>query len=730
MAHRSVFYIKQGDKKRFHLDVSEGFIKKEFMENVALEFYEVRNDGTSGEAEEGEDGIIINGEFNYELVIRPVKGHIRGECKLVNIKKSNGSEIELKRDHIEVYSFPVSLDCDSNRDGDVTDDDDKKTDWTWADSETGGRGDILLVNNDTTIEDSSSQGPIRTKLIVADTTVSSLPFNWTLRLYATPRASQRFSVYSDDKRLVLLGKKKLKKCITVLKYDDTESCFMTFLKCMFKKAGARNLSNPLNHRGQTLWAEAHEFPGPFFEGLITLELQLREEAPNKLPNILASDKVVLRVAPWMMLPNTLPVQKVFSAELTDIDFDNSQFIADLRDQLGDIDVKVIPRGKFKGNRWIQDQIEIGYSESVKGHIHVVLNSPRHPPMLSRLQFWKKEICKSDIGTYKIFRLGGSRKTTSLDSFGNLEVSPPLTDYPFGRIIFGGLEHRDFRVNNPRKMMPELRQFLYAQKVQSPVEIFTDWLTVGHVDEIVSFIPYKERDNNMKKKEPKGFKVLLASPRKARETLDAIPSNKRDAIMFEGKTNRSGDTVQLRVEQILDESNLKMKLFWEINLNVFQTYMDENREILKRELNLDDSDFIDIPVLFEVKSRRPIARTSTIFPNMVNHLVIVKENHETLHLVPKPFGPVIDGKCAFEKAFEDTILGQHQDPEIRFIDDWYPYFTQKGDIHCATNAVRIPPQRPPIIPLRVPSREPRRGDTEIPEKPVKWWHRRPDSGFDI
>ena len=61
-------------------------------------------------------------------------------------------------------------------------------------------------------------------------------------------------------------------------------------------------------------------------------------------------------------------------------------------------------------------------------------------------------------------------------------------------------------------MPELRRFLHAQKVQSPVEIFTDWLAVGHVDEILSFVP---ADND------KGFKLLLASPSKARAVLRGL-----------------------------------------------------------------------------------------------------------------------------------------------------------------------------------------------------------------
>lgn len=38
----------------------------------------------------------------------------------------------------------------------------------------------------------------------------------------------------------------------------------------------------------------------------------------------------------------------------------------------------------------------------------------------------------------------------------------------------------------------VRDFLYAQRVQPPVELFVDWLAVGHVDEFLSFVPASDR----------------------------------------------------------------------------------------------------------------------------------------------------------------------------------------------------------------------------------------------
>lgn len=40
----------------------------------------------------------------------------------------------------------------------------------------------------------------------------------------------------------------------------------------------------------------------------------------------------------------------------------------------------------------------------------------------------------------------------------------------------------------RRVTQVVRDFLHAQKVQPLVELFVDWLAVGHVDEFLSFVP--------------------------------------------------------------------------------------------------------------------------------------------------------------------------------------------------------------------------------------------------
>lgn len=38
----------------------------------------------------------------------------------------------------------------------------------------------------------------------------------------------------------------------------------------------------------------------------------------------------------------------------------------------------------------------------------------------------------------------------------------------------------------------VRDFLYAQCVQAPVELYSDWLAVGNVNEFVTFVPTSDK----------------------------------------------------------------------------------------------------------------------------------------------------------------------------------------------------------------------------------------------
>ena len=302
-------------------------------------------------------------------------------------------------------------------------------------------------------------------------------------------------------------------------------------------------SPPLEPVEQQLFVEAHEFPGPFFDGLITIELQLLNHVTGG-PLVAAERGVVFRLAPWIMTPNHLPAKTVFACDMGENSNSNKGFLTDLRNALNEVGVPlhIVPRVVNGGDRWIQDEIEFGYTMGPSHALPVAFDGPRDGKLDG---FPEAKLLGPDFGH---FQIGGS-KANSLDSFGNLEVSPPVVanrrKYPLGRIVFGGREHRNYGVGS-REMMPEIRQFLYAQKVQSPIEINADWLKVGHVDEIVCFVPTDSET---------GFQVLMASPRRTRGLLESLRKRGHaDAVLFRGRTRlRTNKSAERTVGDLLDDS---------------------------------------------------------------------------------------------------------------------------------------------------------------------------------
>src|SRR5438093_5934593 len=146
---------------------------------------------------------------------------------------------------------------------------------------------------------------------------------------------------------------------------------------------------------------------------------------------------------------------------------------------------------------MQDCMEVGYSNLPTSGYRAVMRAPRNRP----LQVFPKALLNRDMGYHEP---GSLSPFNTFDSTGNLEATPPVSNkagkkFPFGRIYFGGVGR------GTQEIDPETREFLQKQIVQAPISIDTSWLTVGHVDEILSFVPAGGS---------KGFKMLIASPRLA------------------------------------------------------------------------------------------------------------------------------------------------------------------------------------------------------------------------
>uniref|UniRef100_A0A8C5MS59 Protein-arginine deiminase n=1 Tax=Leptobrachium leishanense TaxID=445787 RepID=A0A8C5MS59_9ANUR len=387
-----------------------------------------------------------------------------------------------------------------------------------------------------------------------------------------------------------------------------------------------------NHQDEiSFYVEGLQFPDADFDGLVYIKLSLENSKDNVS---LFSEKLAFRIAPWIMTPNTLKPLEVYVCSLPD----NQDFLKQIKAlvNIAYCNLHICKEVTNRGDRWIQDEMEFGYTEAPHKRFPVVFDSPRNRGLKD---FPFKQILGPDFG-YVTKEPDNQHEINTLDSFGNLEVSPPVSvkgkEYPLGRILIGsGLTESNVRMNKI------VQAFLAAQKVQEPVELYSYWLTVGHIDEFMSFVPAPDR---------KGFRLLLASPR---ECIELFKEKQKQGC---GKATMFGGT--------WEEGSFS------IGAVRLAECVDMNRKILKKELGLTEDDIIDISL------------TRFSFPPKVNMLVLGKYLG-----IPKPFGPLVNGRCCLEEKVQNLLepLGL----KCIFIDDFESYHLLLGEVHCGTNTLRKP-----------------------------------------
>ncbi|RUR72476.1 protein-arginine deiminase family protein [Chlorogloeopsis fritschii PCC 9212] len=571
------------------------------------------------------------------LITRTFSDRQKDRSLQITFEDDNGRE--LSQFQIQLTSLRICLDVDADRDGIIDENNPHKGDWQWG---INGHGAVLLVNSDRDFVHSADEydggdnyikGLLDLKdfsfMIVRKVGLRDLPSGCELCLSVNQDTAKRIRIYDELDRsgYELIGP------------ENT-------------KAKIRNTDQDI-----ILAIEGLAYPDFDFDGMVEINLTLEKKGKT-----IYSDRVVFRVAPWMMTPNTLSPTTVFVSRLSD--GRNEEFIEELRKVVGKANAQLepVPFEFHQDDPWMRDEIEIGYTQAPGHLMHVVLDSPRDRGLI---HFVKRKLLGIDFG-YVTRR--SRHEPTKLDSFGNLEVSPPVTvkgvNYPFGRLIFGGA--RKEIIQEPRRMLRVLRDFLYAQKIQAPFEIFSDWLSVGHIDEFMTFVPAPNL---------KGFKLLLASTAKCYELLQRLRDEGHSQVLLRQGKRLYGKPADISVTDILDDQDLADQN------QRFQEHINWNREVLKQELDLGEEDIIDIPALFQDNGKGD-GRAETFFPNMVNMIVFNQ------HLaIPKPFGPKVNNQCQFEAYVKEILepLGL----VCHFIDDWEPYFRGGGEIHCGTNASRQP-----------------------------------------
>jgi len=415
--------------------------------------------------------------------------------------------------------------------------------------------------------------------------------------------------------------------------------------------------------------EARERVSPTWDGRVTLILEVRDS----LGALIGTDTVLLKSAPWLMASNLWPTE-----DLCVVTTSSPYANAALRSVLSStcsaagITYVEIPGSSYSQDRWVQDSHETGAiylpdSASPRRRVDHVLQCARW----REVDAW----CQAVLwGPDFDFVLRFSSNQSSMNYGGNLEVTGPLASNPWGRILIGGGTSAPIGGGNPitRRMIQAYRDYFTALGIQAPwLEISTEWLAVGHVDEITMVVPAPANQ--------RGWAILIASPDLARANLQTVSNNGGGSLaVFAGR----GAGWQTTVDAILGNASL-MSYNDEV-----QTRIDGVRTVLQNQLGLASSEIIDVPVLYEDAGGAALAYN----PGVVNLVVLPSTNGTTFLVIPDPEGPDQPGDVwqATTTAAIQPLFTAGSPVSITYADVFNSYHILAGEAHCGVNFVRTPP----------------------------------------
>ena len=395
-----------------------------------------------------------------------------------------------------------------------------------------------------------------------------------------------------------------------------------------------------------------EFADYLSEGKLTLtQLDASDQS-------VASDQIRLLASPLIINHHLQSTEQVWVVDAGT----NQSMLTAYQNALGGRFTSV-SGASYESDVWIQDELEFALSTAPDGkRLDTIIDSIRD----RGLDPFPETLVTDD----RIVKTWGTSSpdnptANTYDSFGNLEVSPPLSNiggknYPFGRIYYGkkGSE-------GPTTVLTD---FLKSQKVQAPVELDTTWLCVGHVDEFMAFIPDPSAT--------KGFKLLYADIDDGyaiAEAMAASTSLPRYAASHSYST----------VGAITQDSALRS-----LNEDLRDDHLLPILAQVKTAFGLDDSDIIKVPSIFYTEEYCD-GKAGALVPGMVN-LVVANIAGETPRLfIADPYFRSDESDQSsdpFISALKSRLPAGY---ETHFVDDWHTYHVGMGEVHCGTNVRRSP-----------------------------------------
>jgi protein-arginine deiminase len=446
----------------------------------------------------------------------------------------------------------------------------------------------------------------------------------------------------------------------------------------------------------------------------SLRVVLRVQAGARV----ATDTVRLRVAPVLFENQTMPLERVFAASnvgpadnvdsessgtpIPNVDehdrpLDQRTFEAlnlqgraayrrQWRAALSDVpDVRFDLLASVNGDRWMQDFFEPAYVSmpGPNGSQHTITlllrsatrnRDKANPPaghLLregSRLVF--SQLRGPGVGVVQAYDAARMRRlklhgnVDTMSSTGNFEAIPPYSHgrarFPNGRMIWGS--------GGRRTPDPTFLRMLRAQGTQRPVVIDTSWLAVGHVDEIMSFVPTRSR---------RGWTIAVEDPRAGVRLLQRLrAAGAGGARAFAGLT-RYGRTNIMRAARSVD-SLLADPREMEAT-RAAARHIDRALATVERATGVRDNQVIRVPTLYEPESGRLVSA----LPATVNGVPLRPDEFAA----PTPHGPVVGGHDAFEAEIERQFA--KHGVRVRWIEDWYYAHIVLGEVHCTSNVLRDP-----------------------------------------
>lgn len=410
------------------------------------------------------------------------------------------------------------------------------------------------------------------------------------------------------------------------------------------------------------------------------------------------NQVTLKEAPVLTQLNTQRLEQVFSSLSDDAETLGWQGVVRDQAKAAGGSLKILDQS---GDSWTQDIFEPAYM-SMPGPggraqgMKVLLGSVNDDRRVgSRVIF--TQLAGHDVAAVHTEHVPvlDPFENSSYDSMGNLETIPSTAGHPNGQIVIGGdgIDHK----TGPAAEMVTL---LESQGVQDLLAVDTSWLSIGHVDEFVQFVPVPGS--------PRGWKAVVADPTAGLNLLRGVQKAGHGGEIMHGGLPKLEWPYDTRIDQRSANEFLADEQFVDTNVRA-ASRIQANLDILKQKAGLTDADFVRIPALYtargmdygmletEIRSMpagpekdKAIAELHAMrdavaeIPGTVNGLVL----NAGRYVAPKPYGPTLNGKDIFATAITKAFASIGY--QVTYANDLTSVHISEGELHCATNTLRTTP----------------------------------------